>query len=443
MKTLKYIALLVCSTLLLSACNMLDIQPVGKVIPTTLSEYRALLGTAYKTMPSANGLASFRSDEMYVHNKMMDQAHYGQIESWDDFTPRAETATFEWKNFYSVIFTTNYIIEKQAEITEGTTDEVNQLVGECYLLRAYMHFSLVNLYGQPYTAAQGPESKSIPLKLSSDINQIPTRNTVKEVYAAVLRDIDMAGTLINQPAWEKKFSYRFNTLSVQALRSRVNLYMGNWDEAAKAAEAVLAQKDSLEDFNAADYKLPNNYLSVENFTALELPVNTNYFQVACASDTLLKLYHDGDLRKNAYFKTADNNGYRYTLKAGRDEFRCSFRTAEMYLNAAEADARMNKSDEARTRLLSLMQKRLTPTAFTLQSSAIQNITGEALISEILNERARELAFEGHRWFDLRRTTRPRIQKNLNGKTVTLEQDDARYTIRIPQEAIDANPGLAN
>ena len=67
----------------------------------------------------------------------------------------------------------------------------------------------------------------------------------------------------------------------------------------------------------------------------------------------------------------------------------------------------------------------------------------ALINEILEERARELIFEGHRWFDLRRTTRPRIQKELSGSTYVLEQDDARYTLRIPQEAIDANPGLLN
>ena len=67
-----------------------------------------------------------------------------------------------------------------------------------------------------------------------------------------------------------------------------------------------------------------------------------------------------------------------------------------------------------------------------------------LVTEILNERARELAFEGHRWFDLRRTTRPRIEKVVNsGQTVIIEQDDPRYTLRIPQDAIDANPGLLN
>ena len=68
---------------------------------------------------------------------------------------------------------------------------------------------------------------------------------------------------------------------------------------------------------------------------------------------------------------------------------------------------------------------------------------EALLAEIQEERTKELAFEGHRWFDLRRTTRPRIEKVLNGQAYLLEQDDSRYTLRIPQSAIAANPGLIN
>lgn len=91
----------------------------------------------------------------------------------------------------------------------------------------------------------------------------------------------------------------------------------------------------------------------------------------------------------------------------------------------------------------LMRKRYTPEAYDKKENAVNVMDKNALISEILNERARELAFEGHRWFDLRRTTRPRMVKVLQGKTYILEQDDPRYTIPIPRDAIAANPGLAN
>lgn len=74
---------------------------------------------------------------------------------------------------------------------------------------------------------------------------------------------------------------------------------------------------------------------------------------------------------------------------------------------------------------------------------MEQLSADALLTEILSERARELAVEGHRWFDLRRTTRGRIEKTVKDKRYVLEQDDARYTLRIPQAAIEANPGLLN
>lgn len=90
-----------------------------------------------------------------------------------------------------------------------------------------------------------------------------------------------------------------------------------------------------------------------------------------------------------------------------------------------------------------MQKRYTPEAYSAKAAAIHEMGKDALIQEVLNERARELAFEGHRWFDLRRTTRPRLEKVLGGQTYVLEADDARYTLSIPKEATEANPGLLN
>ena len=74
---------------------------------------------------------------------------------------------------------------------------------------------------------------------------------------------------MHQKEWEAVYAYRFSTLSVDAMESRVRLYMGNWKEAYDAAERILVQKSTLEDLNDPEAKLPNNYTSAEMITAYE------------------------------------------------------------------------------------------------------------------------------------------------------------------------------
>ena len=73
---------------------------------------------------------------------------------------------------------------------------------------------------------------------------------------------------------------------------------------------------------------------------------------------------------------------------------------------------------------------------------------DALREEIAKERRKEFAYQGHRWFDLRRTTQPeltKVYKVSDDKTdsYTLQQGDERYTLRFPGDAVAANPGLEN
>lgn len=445
MRKVVSLMILACLVTLASCDKYLDIQPVGSVIPNSLEEYRGLLSRAYKNVSalSARGMACLRSDEMQIRDDEYDQSYYGDIERWNDLAPSPYTTQFEWGKYYNILFIANHVIESKGDIIEGTPAEVDQLVGEAYLLRAYMHFSLVNLFGQPYTKAGALETKSIPLKFDTDLEKVLSRNTVGEVYESILTDIESARDLINKDTWETKYSYRFNTLSVEAFQSRTALYMGQWQKAYDASEAVLAKKLSLEDLNAESPVLPNHFESVESITALEISLSNTISRGSLARAAFLALYVEGDQRVDLYFEAPDSDGNRKNKKSGYNQFACSFRVGEMYLNAAEAAANLNKLTEARTRLLQLMQKRYTPEAYAAKETAVNAMNQQELIKEILDERARELAYEGHRWFDLRRTTRPRIEKILDGKSYVLEQDDARYTLPIPKDAIAANPGLAN
>ena len=143
-----------------------------------------------------------------------------------------------------------------------------------------------------------------------------------------------------------------------------------------------------------------------------------------------------DQRFLAYaLKTASDDNSVYLKKPmSSSELGQSVRSAEAFLNRMEAYALSGEEGLALAELNAFRKTRVI-------GYTDVNLSGQTLLDEIRLERRKELCFEGHRWFDLRRTTRPRIEKVIDGKTYILEKDDARYTLRIPQAAIDANPEL--
>ncbi len=445
MNKINISVLLLSISLLFGSCDsFLDIQPVGKVIPTTADEFRSLITEAYATIPDDRGLASFRSDEIIMDASMpaTDLNSYKDIWIWNDYAASENTATFKWRQFYHVLFIANYVIESEQMIENGSIEEIRQMVGEAYMLRAYMHFVLVNLHAPAYTHCDPTTTKAVPLKLDSDTEKTLSRNTVDEVYASIVSDLDSAEKYLNVDEWETGLNYRFTTLSVDALRSRVYLYMGEWEKSLLASKAVLAKKSSLADVTSI---LPNDYQSIESIVSLEEVMSAQYARASKVSTTLFKMYGSGDQRRTKFYKQVTASNIQL-IKGGSNQYSCTLRVGEMYLNAAEAalnGGSKNPIEDARTYILVLQKARFTTSGYAKKETAVNAMTKDELLQEIYDERARELAFEGHRWFDLRRTTRPRIVKTFNGEEFVLEQDDERYTIRIPAEAIEANPNLAN
>ena len=441
----------------LTSCDkFLDIQPTGKVIAQTGEEYRALLTSVYNTFPDDRSLTTLRSDEMTLDpatTQPQDLNSYFDIWTWNDLTPDENTATYSWRRFYHIIYIANYVIEHQSEITEAKPAEVRQLVGEAYMLRAYCHFILVNLFGEPYTYCDPSTSLAVPLAIEADVDAVLPRSTVEVIYQQILSDISAAQQNLNVVEWKAELRYRFNTVSAQALLSRVCLYMGRWQEALDAAKAVIEVHPDLENITKRNGYTPDDYRSVEAIVCLEQVMKSDY-RVGVPNKVFVDLFNpdeEDDWRIKVYVEQDDleedsegEDVIVYKLCKGGDPLRRStFRSSEAYLTAAEAAARMGNLQEAIDLITPLVQHRyISANTQPRVLNEMATMTQADLIKAILDERARELCYEGHRWFDLRRTTQPRIEKEYNGVTYVLKEHDSRYTMPLPTEAISANPGLA-
>lgn len=430
----------VCCNMLvtLTSCdNFLDITPTGKVIASTAEEYRNLLTNEYKYFPKDRHMTIVRTDELLfsASTSSSDLDAYLDLWLWKDENPSPTTSYFSWRTYYHNIYIANYIIEKQGEMTNSNAAEVNQLVGEAYMMRAYDLFLLVNLYAEAYTHCNPATTRGVPMLLQADVNAIPRSSSVEAVYQQVLSDIAQAEQRMNVQLWEVGKRYRFNTQSAQALRARTYLYMGRWQEALTAAKAVIAMHPDLEDLNNLGSLLPDDFQSVENIVALEYFSSNLSSVINQPAATYINMYRTGDQRKTRYYKRATST--TWTLQ--KSDGYCSFRSAEAYLTAAEASVQLGDLTGAIDYLKPLLVKRLNTTAYNDALTLMAGMNQAQLLQEIIDERGRELAFEGHRWYDLKRTAKPALTRTWSGQTYTLTPE--KYTMRFPTEAVEANPEI--
>jgi hypothetical protein len=356
-----------------------------------------------------------------------------------------------WEIFYRTLYPVNAAVEGLSSSTSLTPAVKQQLTGEAKFLRAFIHFYLINIYG------------NAPLITSTDyrINSVMTRTAKEDVYKQIIADLKDAENLLSDnyvtanAMTTTTERVRPNKWTATALLSRVYLFTGDWVNAEAKATSLINNTGKYSLISDINNVFKKN--STESIWQLQ-PVNSNYntedarvFNLKISglgngsvylSQTLLNSFEAGDQRKIKWIDSLIVSGqtyyfpYKYKANTGSvTEYLTIFRLAEQYLIRAEARAMQNNFSGSQSDLNALRTRSgLSNTTATTQPT---------LLTAILQERRVELFTElGHRWLDMKRTSTIDATMNIVAPAKGTIWRSTSSLYPIPLYDIQQNPNLS-
>lgn len=416
------------------------------------STYADLQGGNLKFSPNVSGnnrgqfTAPINLENVY---NFQDQALSSDLESF-------------YNESYDIINQANLILEYVDLLNDATTPEKNNIKAQAYTIRAYTHFLLTLIYSQNYGFTPDASHLGVVYNTStlSDGIKYPSRETLKNTYAFIVNDIEMAlENYSNDLELSPKYSY-FNSTNTKALLARIYLYQNDWENAYETANDVIlnsgislvTKENYITQWELTDTPVSEILLefsiprdsggSVGGSLALFFGYTslTNYSKYIASQD-LLNTFETNDIRKALYLErplptlindNLVNVNYYFTKKFQDNPGFVAIRLSEMYLIRAEASLKLNNLDAAKDDI-NIIRARANATLLETTTN---------LEEAILLERRKELCFESHYFFDLARQ-----QKSISRTdgcisiVCNLNYPSPKYVLPIPQQNINLNANL--
>ncbi len=379
-------------------------------------------------------LSDFAGDNIVCAYKTEDDLINGF--RYEDRSAEKSNINYFWEMSYKIIYGSNVAIS-MADI-KGDDPLTNQLKGESYFLRAFATHNLVRLFAKPYSEANRSQPGVILREDKAD-NMPKARATLEETYNYIISSLKKAESLMSEemPAERNNDVHGFASIySVWAELSRVYLYKNELDSCIEYSNKLinsgmysLESAESFPDYfanakngsesiwiipyNLVDDQLNGSVASMiyngENCWAEEGATPSLLAQMGYGTEMMdidqrwKYIVTDEPIVKNGvnmfYISTFSWQDGSPTLSSP-----VMFRLAEIYLNRAEAYAKKGDVESAIADLNTILENRLiVPEGGNIEDYLYNSgsLSGD-ILDVVLNERRIELAFEGHRIFDLLR-----------------------------------------
>ena len=477
-------------TLLLSGCDFLNRSPYDSVDTSqgfqTLADAEAAINAAYQPLQWAKlyNMRIWTLDIIAGNSEVGAGGGTDGEETVDLANFIADADNFAaldlWRGPSPGILRCNFVLQKVPAMNIDETIK-NRILGEAHFLRAHYYFLLVRLFG-------GVPLQTEPADSNSDL--FLPRASAEEVYELIVEDLDQAITLLpKRSAYTLEHIGRATKEAAMAELARV--YLTHYQDYEHYQLVV----DLCEEIRKMGYQLEANYADlwnpskqngVESIFEVQYYGKTNYdfwsnenqsswlstftgprnsgMAAGCygwnqPTAEFVSQYETGDVRKektifytgcptfdgmtysSAYSTTGYNVRKFLITKTQSPDYNTSnqnwvvTRYADVLLMKAEALNEMGQTTLAEAPLYEVRCR-----AGLTNRSTIEGLSQMQMREKIIHERRMELAFEGHRWFDMIRYKDNYALNFLHsiGKTAATNK---HLLLPIPTQEREANPKL--
>ncbi len=462
-----------------SCTDLLDVQPRASIDSvtalTTEDAVNAAVNGIYDRLQSTN---LYGRDLVAIPEALADNGRAtnksGRLNP--EYQNQVNAHFIHWQTSYFAINQANLVLDALPKVEKMTQANKDFVEAQALFIRGLLYFELMRAYAYEPTVEIKEASKGgVPLLKTGVVDatqiKLESRASINDVYASIYSDLTNSIAKFTSSGRTATASFA-NRTAAQAIFSRVALYRGDYANAAKYATDALAT-GSVGRFQTRDTYVsawrsanhPESIFEIQYQTNENIGVNTSLqttYTTLVASGNRTTTGGFGDLVPtkallDAFESEKDADGkvivdvrrslYELgTAGRGTAEIECTkflgrsgqvnldnipvIRVSEMYLNRAEALARSGNAAGALADLNVIRTRAGLPAA--------TDLTGAALITEILKQRRLELAFEGHRFFDMKRLGMDIVKA---APVQSLAFTDFRMLAPIPVREIQANANL--